>query len=150
MHTGRFGSARPLTAPCPRPPRLSHLLQDAAIIANAVVLQVVAALAPGASIADLCEMGDAAIDAELAKVYKKAKLVKGIAFPTCISVNECIGHYSPFKTESKVLVAGDMVKVCVPHTVPPTSRVCAPRPQPPGAPSFVQRAARRSGVAPTR
>lgn len=90
---------------------LSTNMQDAAIIANTVLQKVLAEVAPGKNIAEVCEMGDLAIEAELAKVYKKAKVEKGIAFPTCISVNECVGHYSPLKSESKTLAAGDMVKV---------------------------------------
>merc|ERR1712223_2052565 len=40
------------------------------------------------------------------------KLVKGIAFPTCISVNNCICHFSPLTTEPDVTIAdGDMVKI---------------------------------------
>lgn len=36
---------------------------------------------------------------------------KGIAFPTCISVNELVGHFSPLKGESKTLKAGEVAKV---------------------------------------
>lgn len=86
--------------------------RDAAIIANTVLQAVIAQLAPEKNVVEVCEFGDALIEAELAKVYKKAKIEKGIAFPTCISVNECVGHYSPLKSESKtVLKVGDMVKM---------------------------------------
>lgn len=30
-----------------------------------------------------------------AAVYNKGKIDKGLAFPTCISVNNCVGHFSP-------------------------------------------------------
>lgn len=36
---------------------------------------------------------------------------KGVAFPTCVSVNDVIGHFSPLKGESKVLKAGDVAKI---------------------------------------
>jgi methionine aminopeptidase len=36
---------------------------------------------------------------------------KGIAFPTCVSVNEIIAHYSPQKSESRTLAEGDSVKI---------------------------------------
>merc|ERR1711865_539173 len=36
---------------------------------------------------------------------------KGVAFPTCISVNEIVGHYSPLKGESRLLKAGDVAKI---------------------------------------
>jgi len=47
------------------------------------------------------------------QLFKKEKnLKKGIAFPTCISVNNCVCHFSPLKSERElVLVAGDVVKV---------------------------------------
>ena len=36
----------------------------------------------------------------------------GIAFPTCISVNNCVCHYSPLKSEADVtLKNGDLVKM---------------------------------------
>merc|ERR1719284_1765289 len=45
-------------------------------------------------------------------VNKVKKLVKGIPFPTCISVNNCICHFSPLTTEPDVTIAdGDMVKI---------------------------------------
>ena len=86
--------------------------RDAAVIANAALAAVIAALAPGKSIAELCELGDAAIEAACQKVYKgKKDMGKGVSFPTCISVNETIAHYSPFKIGSRVLAEGDCVKV---------------------------------------
>ena len=86
--------------------------RDAATIANAALASVLAALAPGKSVAELCELGDAAIEAACGKIYKgKKDMGKGVAFPTCISVNETIAHYSPFKSDSRVLAEGDAVKV---------------------------------------
>lgn len=47
------------------------------------------------------------------QVFKKEKEVKkGIAFPTCLSVNNCICHYSPTKNDvDYILKVGDVVKV---------------------------------------
>lgn len=47
------------------------------------------------------------------KVYKKEKeLKKGIAFPTCLSVNNCVCHFSPAKNDADyTLKAGDVVKM---------------------------------------
>mmetsp|Transcript_3248 Transcript_3248/g.7786 ORF Transcript_3248/g.7786 Transcript_3248/m.7786 type:complete len:395 (+) Transcript_3248:190-1374(+) len=75
-----------------------------------------------ADIATLCEMGDKILEEETGKLYNKKdkkagdkgggrKIEKGIAFPTCISVNELVGHFSPLKGESKALKEGDLVKV---------------------------------------
>ena len=86
--------------------------REAAAIANAVLLEVLGKLAPGASVADICAAGDALILEATSKVYKAKKTMeKGIAFPTCISVNETVAHYSPFRSESRVLAARDAVKV---------------------------------------
>lgn len=38
---------------------------------------------------------------------------KGIAFPTCISVNNVVGHYSPLKSEDAVLQKGDLAKIAL-------------------------------------
>lgn len=37
---------------------------------------------------------------------------KGIAFPTCISINNCICHFSPLRSEADIKLAdGDLVKI---------------------------------------
>jgi methionine aminopeptidase len=58
---------------------------------------------PGADIYTVCQEGDKFIDEELKKVFnnkKSKKLERGIAFPTCVSVNQVMGHYSPMQDES--------------------------------------------------
>jgi len=67
----------------------------------------------GASVRDICSKADARLEEETAKAFKKDKKVgKGIAFPCCVSVNNCICHYSPLATEPDVkLKDGDMVKL---------------------------------------
>lgn len=43
---------------------------------------------------------------------KYAFYFSGIAFPTCVSVNNCICHFSPMKSEADyILKDGDMVKL---------------------------------------
>ncbi|GFS94189.1 proliferation-associated protein 2G4 [Trichonephila clavipes] len=68
---------------------------------------------PGASVISICEAGDQLLEEETKKVFKKEKGVKkGIAFPTCVSVNNCICHFSPLKSGPDSLLAdGDMVKL---------------------------------------
>ena len=85
----------------------------AARTANTVMASLIAQVKVGAKIVDLCEFGDAQIVAEAAKHYgKKKKMLKGIAFPTCISVNDVMGHFSPSDKEDKAqLAAGDVVKI---------------------------------------
>ena len=54
------------------------------------------------------------ISTQCAKVYKNKKLDRGVAFPTCVSVNECVSHFSPLTIGDDVeLRAGDFVKLCV-------------------------------------
>ena len=42
---------------------------------------------------------------------KNKQIEKGVAFPTCISINEICGHYSPLKSEDTDLKEGDLVKI---------------------------------------
>jgi len=82
-------------------------------IVNKVLKELVDGCKPSASVRDLCILGDKRLVEETGKAFKKdKKLTKGIAFPTCISVNNCICHFSPLTTEPDVVLAeGDMVKI---------------------------------------
>lgn len=62
---------------------------------------------------EICEYSDKLLLEETSKVFKKEKeLKKGIAFPTCISANNCICHFSPIASEpDRILKDEDMVKV---------------------------------------
>ncbi|XP_077074747.1 proliferation-associated protein 2G4b [Siphateles boraxobius] len=82
-------------------------------IANQALKTVIEAAKPGLSVLSLCEKGDAFITAETAKVFKKEKEIKkGIAFPTCVSVNNCVCHFSPIKSDPDyTLKDGDLVKI---------------------------------------
>ena len=72
----------------------------------------------GASINDICVTSDAFIKKCLANIYTKKKYIKGLAFPTSISVNEVCGNYAPAKSDLKQedheyreLSVGDVVKI---------------------------------------
>ena len=65
----------------------------------------------GKSVSELCKFGDAVLLQQCGTVYKSKKIEKGIAFPTCLSVNNVICHFSPLPAESIELKAGDWVKV---------------------------------------
>ncbi|XP_049797677.1 proliferation-associated protein 2G4 [Schistocerca nitens] len=82
-------------------------------IVNRVLRQVIDRCVAGASVREICELGDTLILDETSKVFKKEKeLKKGIAFPTSVSVNNCICHFSPSHGEPDVeLKNDDMVKV---------------------------------------
>ncbi|GBM41829.1 Proliferation-associated protein 2G4 [Araneus ventricosus] len=78
-----------------------------------VLNQLIEKCKPGASVISICEAGDQMLEEETGKVFKKEKeMKKGIAFPTCVSVNNCICHFSPLKSEADyILKDGDMVKL---------------------------------------
>jgi len=99
-------------------------------MANGILKKLVVECKTGASARSICELGDKLIIEETNKVYKKEKeLKKGIGFPTCISVNNIICHFSPLLSENDmVLNDGDVIKIdfgvhidgfiaCVAHTV---------------------------------
>lgn len=66
----------------------------------------------GASVIDLCELGDKLLTDQTSLIYKNKDIRKGIAFPTCVCVNNCICHFSPLKSEPAVeLKEGDVVKL---------------------------------------
>jgi len=97
-------------------PDVTTKYQAAAVIVNKTLAMVAEACVPGADIAAVCEMGDRMIEEETGKLYNKKdkdgrKMEKGIAFPTCISVNELIGHFSPLKGESRPLEPGQVAKI---------------------------------------
>ncbi|XP_059487690.1 proliferation-associated protein 2G4 [Neocloeon triangulifer] len=82
-------------------------------IVNRILKQLVDKCVVGASVREICEWGDKQILEETSKVFKKEKeLKKGIAFPTCISINNCICHYSPVASEPDYLIKDeDLVKI---------------------------------------
>lgn len=82
-------------------------------IANRVIEAVMKQCVAGASVRELCTLGDKLLLEETVKVFKKEKeLKKGIAFPTCLSVNNCICHFSPLESDTDVVLKdGDLVKI---------------------------------------
>ena len=90
--------------------------QEAAKIANAVLEAMLAKVEPGVDPIDICRVGDEMIEEKCKKIFtKKAKgqaIEKGVAFPTCVSVNECVCHNSPLNSEAQEpLKEGDLVKI---------------------------------------
>ncbi|KAL1506776.1 hypothetical protein ABEB36_006077 [Hypothenemus hampei] len=82
-------------------------------IVNRILKLVIGKCVEGASVKAICEYGDSLLNEETSKVFKKEKdLKKGIAFPTCVSVNNCICHFSPVPSEPDyILRDGDVAKV---------------------------------------
>lgn len=69
------------------------------------------AAVPGAKIVDLCAVGDKFVADATGKIFKSSKIEKGLAFPTCISVNNVVGHFSPLQGDTTALKENDVVKM---------------------------------------
>ncbi|XP_046675116.1 proliferation-associated protein 2G4-like [Homalodisca vitripennis] len=82
-------------------------------IVNQVLKQLVDKCVVGASVREICIYGDKLLVEETGKVFKREKdIKKGIAFPTCISVNNCISHFSPLYSEPDyILKHNDVIKI---------------------------------------
>eukprot|EP00931_Biecheleriopsis_adriatica_P044940 TRINITY_DN2575_c0_g2_i1.p1 TRINITY_DN2575_c0_g2~~TRINITY_DN2575_c0_g2_i1.p1 ORF type:complete len:404 (-),score=147.15 TRINITY_DN2575_c0_g2_i1:127-1275(-) len=97
-------------------PDVTTKYRSAGDIVNKALQKVIEACVEGADIVAICDLGDKIMEEETGKLYNKKdkdgkKIEKGIAFPTCVSVNELVGHFSPMKGESKQLKSGDLAKV---------------------------------------
>ncbi|KAF2101727.1 curved DNA-binding protein [Rhizodiscina lignyota] len=89
--------------------------KQAAQISNKALEAVSGWCTEGAHIIELCERGDALLDAEVAKVYKGKKISKGIAHPCTISPSSYVTPYTPLKSDaeeaSTTLKKGEVVKI---------------------------------------
>lgn len=87
--------------------------KTAAEIVNKALQLVILECKPKAKIVDICEKGDAFIREQAGSMYKnmKKKIERGVAFPTCISVNNIVCHFSPMATDETVLEENDVVKI---------------------------------------
>jgi len=90
--------------------------REAAKIVNLALEGLVSQAKPGVKVIDLCKFGDNVITQKCSSIYqKKIKgriIEKGVAFPTCASVNECVCHNCPLESDEhhSTLASGDMVK----------------------------------------
>ncbi|EIW84328.1 proliferation-associated protein 1 [Coniophora puteana RWD-64-598 SS2] len=87
-------------------------------ITNDVMKKLIELAVEGAKVLDICVEGDKLIEEATAGVFNKAvkgvKVQKGSAFPTCVSVNNCVSHFSPLASDplsSQTLAKGDVVKI---------------------------------------
>ncbi|XP_057953660.1 ERBB-3 BINDING PROTEIN 1-like isoform X2 [Malania oleifera] len=94
-------------------PEVVTKYKSAAEIVNKALQLVLSECKPKAKIVDLCEKGDAFIREQTGNMYKNAKkkIERGIAFPTCISVNNTVCHFSPHSSDETVLEESDMLKI---------------------------------------
>lgn len=94
-------------------PEVVTKYKSAADIVNKALQLVVSECKPKAKIVDLCEMGDSFIRKQSEGMYKnvKKKIERGVAFPTCVSINNVVCHFSPLASDESVVEEGDMVKI---------------------------------------
>ncbi|XP_043690338.1 ERBB-3 BINDING PROTEIN 1-like isoform X2 [Telopea speciosissima] len=94
-------------------PEVVTKYKTAAEIVNKALQLVVSECKPKAKVIDICEKGDAFIREQSGNMYKnvKKKIERGIAFPTCISINNTVCHFSPLASDETVLQEGDMLKI---------------------------------------
>jgi len=87
--------------------------KGAAEIVNKALQKVVSECKPKAKVVDLCEIGDSYIKEATGNMYKNAKkkIEKGVAFPTCISINSTVCHFSPNVGDETILEENDIVKI---------------------------------------
>lgn len=87
--------------------------RSAAEIINKALQLAISQCKPKAKIVDICEKGDAFIREQTGNMYKnvKKKIERGVAFPTCISVNHTAGHFSPLASDETVMEEGDILKM---------------------------------------
>ncbi|KAG5643669.1 hypothetical protein DXG03_000500 [Asterophora parasitica] len=87
-------------------------------IVHQVTKKLIELAVEGAKVIDLCVEGDKLIEQGTGAVYNKAvkgvKVSKGLAFPTSISVNNAVAHFSPLASDpqsEQVLAKDDVVKI---------------------------------------
>ncbi|KAG6856886.1 hypothetical protein H0H87_012466 [Tephrocybe sp. NHM501043] len=92
--------------------------KTAADIIHGVTKKLIELAVEGAKVIDICVEGDKLIEAGTAGVYNKSvkgvKVSKGLAFPTSISVNNAVAHFSPLASDPQstlVLAKDDVVKI---------------------------------------
>jgi curved DNA binding protein len=97
----------------PANPKVLNKFQAAAELANKALLFSIDLCKVEAPIHEICKKTDAYMQDLLGTIYKDGKTSKGIAFPTSISPNGIVCHYSPADDtdEPKVLIKGDLVKI---------------------------------------
>jgi len=95
-------------------PAILDKYKAAAVICDAALEKAIGLAVADADVSTICGTIDSYIQEELLKVFsnkKSKKLERGIAFPTCLSINEIMGHFSPCPDDSQKLKNEDLVKI---------------------------------------
>lgn len=82
-------------------------------VVNKTLQTIIQGCVPGASVKELCLKGDNMLTQDAERKYKHEEgMKKGVAFPTCLSVNNCICHFSPARNDPDYLLKeNDVVKI---------------------------------------
>ena len=79
----------------------------AAEVVDVALAGIVTQCVDGKSVVDICKFGDVVVEQSCAQYFKQKKDIdKGLAFPTCVSVNNCLCHFSPLSEETIILKVG--------------------------------------------
>jgi len=94
-------------------PLVMEKYKEAGRICNLVIDFVMKTASSTITVAELCQQADKMIVDLCAQYRSKDKAMeKGVAFPTCISLNHVVGHYSPVVgADNTSFKVGDLVKV---------------------------------------
>lgn len=84
-------------------------------IVNDALKHVISKCKAEAKLLDLCREGDNYIEEHCKQIYTKKvdgePIQRGIAYPTCISVNDCIRNDCPLEDDTRTLKDGDIVRI---------------------------------------
>jgi hypothetical protein len=91
------------------------------LLQSEALTRVVRHCTVGATVLEIAELGDHTVTEMASRIYNQEDdddddeepMQKGIAFPTSVAINECVGNFSPEATETRKLVKGDVVKMYV-------------------------------------
>ncbi|KAI7872812.1 peptidase M24, structural domain-containing protein [Spinellus fusiger] len=78
-------------------------------IVNTILPVVLSKVSAGVSVHDLCQYGDDLLEAHTVTIYKNAE--RGIALPTCVTINNHVQYFSPLLENDYTLKPNDLVKV---------------------------------------
>ena len=96
----------------PSDPRVITRYEQAAKIANEALKLAKSLCKVGSVVYDICKEVNAFIEKEAKSVFAgEFPYESGVAFPCCISLDNCCGYYSPLKEDKTVIKKGQIAKI---------------------------------------
>ena len=96
----------------PSDPRVIARYEQAAKIANDALKLAKSLCKAGAVVYDICKQVNEFIEKEAKAVYQgDFPYESGIAFPCCISLDNCCGYFSPLKDDKTAIKKGQIAKI---------------------------------------